>query len=177
VSTDTNQVRQQAADVADSAKQAAQDQVSQATDAGRGAVRRQVDQRSTQIGEQASGVAETLRQTASQLRSDGDAQKARYAQIADQAAGRLEHTGRYLTDADADELLGRAEDAARRQPWLVAAAGLLAGVAAARFMKASSRDRYSQRSRSVYAEQSYRPTRELPPVQPGFPAAAPSHGG
>jgi hypothetical protein len=138
VSTDTEHVRQQAADVAHSAKEAAQEQVTQVADAGRGAVRRQVDQRSTQVGEHASGVAQTLRETAFQLRSSGDAQKARYAQVAEQAADRLERTGRYLSDADADELLGRAEDAARRQPWLFAAAGLLTGVAAARFLKASS---------------------------------------
>jgi len=179
VSTSTEQVRQQAADVAGSAREAAHEQVTQVTDAGRGAVRRQVDQRSTQVGEQASGVAEMLRQTASQLRAEGDVQKTRYAQVAEQAADRLDRTGRYLTDADADELLGRLEDAARRQPWLVAAAGLLTGVAAARFLKASSRDRYEHRYRSVYAEQSYRPTRELAPVEPvggGYPAAGASYG-
>jgi hypothetical protein len=179
VSTDTEHVRQQAADVAHSAKEAAQEQVTQVADAGRGAVRRQVDQRSTQVGEHASGVAQTLRETAFQLRSSGDAQKARYAQVAEQAADRLERTGRYLSDADADELLGRAEDAARRQPWLFAAAGLLTGVAAARFLKASSRERYHQRYRSVYAEQSYRPARELgsaEPVGDGVPIATPSYG-
>jgi len=179
VSTDTEHVRQQAADVADSAKQAAQEQVTQVADAGRGVVRRQVDQRSTQLGEHATGVAHTLRETAFQLRSDGDAQKARYAQVAEQAADRLERTGQYLSDADADELLGRAEDAARRQPWLVAAAGLLTGVATARFLKASSRERYHQRYRSVYAEQSYRPARELGSVEPvgdGVPIATPSNG-
>jgi ElaB/YqjD/DUF883 family membrane-anchored ribosome-binding protein len=180
VSTSTEHVRQQAADVADSAKQAAQEQVGQAADAGRGALRRQVDERSTQAGQQASGVADTLRHTASQLRSEGDPQKARYAQVVDQAADRLERTGRYLTEADADELLGRVEDTARRQPWMVAAAGLLAGIAAARFLKASSRDRYDQRYRTVYAAQSHRPTRELGPVEPvggGYPAAGTRIGG
>jgi hypothetical protein len=179
VSTDTEHVRQQAADVAHSAKEAAQEQVTQVADAGRGAVRRQVDQRSTQVGEHATGVAQTLRETAFQLRSSGDAQKARYAQVAEQAADRLERAGQYLSDADADELLGRAEDAARRQPWLFAAAGLLTGVAAARFLKASSRERYHQRYRSVYAEQSYRPARELgsaEPVGDGVPIATPSYG-
>ncbi len=179
MSTDTEHMRQQAADVADSAKQAAAEQVTQVADAGRGAVRRQVDQRSTQVGEHASGVAEALRQTAFQLRSDGDAGKARYARAADEAADRLERTGRYLSAADADELLGRAEDAARSQPWLVTAAGLLAGIAAARFLKASSRERYEKRYSSVYAQQSYRPPREMGTVEPvggGFQMATPSNG-
>jgi hypothetical protein len=180
VSTQTEQVRQQAADAADSAKQAAQEQVGQVADAGRGAVRQQVDRRSTQLGQHAGGVAETLRQTASQLRTDGDPQKARYAHVADQAADRLERTGRYLTDADADELLGRVEDAARRQPWLVAAAGLLVGAAAARFVKASSGERYHRRTgTTVYQAQTYRQARTLPPAEPvsgGYPAAAPTIG-
>jgi hypothetical protein len=131
-------------------------------------MRRQVDQRSTQAGEQASVVADTLRQTATQLRTDGDGQKVRYAQVADQAADRLERAGRYLTDADADELLGRVEDVARRQPWLIAGAGLLLGIAAARVMKASSTERYYHGPRNIYAEQSVRPRAQLAPV--AYPA-------
>jgi hypothetical protein len=176
MSTETEQRRGQAAEVVDAARQRTQDQLGQAAETGRGVVRRQVDQRSTQAGEQVSAVAETLRRTASQLRSDGDTQQVRYAQVADQAADRLERTGRYLTDADADELLGRVEDVARQQPWLIAGAGLLVGIAAARFMKASSteryyqrpRDMYEQRPRNVYAEQSMRTRAELTPV--AYPA-------
>jgi ElaB/YqjD/DUF883 family membrane-anchored ribosome-binding protein len=169
MSTETKAPKAQAAEVVDAAKQHAQDQLGQAAETGRGAVRRQVDQRSTQAGEQASSVADTLRQTASQLRADGDGQKARYAQVADQAADRLERTGRYLSDADADELLGRVEDVARQQPWLIAGAGLLIGIATARFMKASSRERYyQQQPRNVYAEQSLRPRAELTSV--AYPA-------
>jgi hypothetical protein len=107
----------------------------------RGVIRTQVDQRSTQAGQQARTAAETLRQTASQLREDGDPQKARYAGIADQGADRLERLGGYLTDADADELLTRVETIGRDRPWLVAGSGLVAGLAAARFLKASSRSR------------------------------------
>jgi ElaB/YqjD/DUF883 family membrane-anchored ribosome-binding protein len=124
------------------AKDMAQAQVGQVADKGRGAVRSQVDQRSTQAGSQAQMLADTLRQTASQLRAEGDQQKARYAEIADQGADRLDRVGEYLTNADADEILGKVEDVARRQPWLSAGAGLLVGIAAARVMKASSSQRY-----------------------------------
>ena len=107
------------------------------------ALRTQVDQRSTQAGRQTQTAAETLRQTASQLRLEGDPQKARYARFADQGADRLDQLGGYLTDADADELLARIEAIGRRRPWLVAGGGLVAGLAAARFLKASSRSRYN----------------------------------
>jgi hypothetical protein len=169
MSTDTRSAKEQATEVVDAAKQRTQDQLGEAAETGRGAVRRQVDQRSTQAGEHATAVADTLRQTATQLRSDGDGQKVRYAQAADQAADRLERAGRYLTDADADELLGRVEDVARQQPWLIAGAGVLVGIAAARFMKASSTERYHQRPHSVYAEQSQRPRAQLAPVTPAAP--------
>src|SRR5689334_22076014 len=111
------------------AKDLAQAQVVEAADKGRGALRNQVDQRSTQAGGQAQVLADTLRQTASQLRAEGDQQKARYAGLADQGADRLERVGSYLTSADADQILGKVEDVARRQPWLIAGAGLLVGVA------------------------------------------------
>jgi hypothetical protein len=144
VETETPGTKEQAAQMMGEAKDVAQAQVGQVADKGRGAVRSQVDQRSTQAGSQAQMLADTLRQTASQLRAEGDHQKARYAGIADQGADRLERVGGYLTTADADEILGKVEDVARRQPWLIAGAGLLVGVAAARVMKASSSQRYHQ---------------------------------
>ena len=87
-------------------------------------------------------MAQTLRQTAGQLREGGDRQQAEYARFAEKGAERLENVGRYLTESDADELLAKLEDGARRQPWLVAGFGLLLGIGAARFLKASSGERY-----------------------------------
>jgi ElaB/YqjD/DUF883 family membrane-anchored ribosome-binding protein len=165
VNTTSGGSREQAADVVDAAKQSGQQQVGEVAQKGRGAVRRQVDQRSTQAGEQAASVAETLRQTASQIRTEGDPQKARLASVAEQGADRLERIGAYLTDADADEILDRAENLARQQPWLIAGAGLLVGIAAARFMKASSQERYSRGPRNVYARQATRPIGELRPLE------------
>ena len=110
-----------------------------------GVVRDQVDQRSTQAGEQARGAAHTLRQAAVQARGEGNDQHAR---LAEQGAERLDRLGGYLTDADGDEILWRVEDVARRQPLLVAGAGLLLGIAFARVLKASSSER-AQQSRMV----------------------------
>ena len=41
-----------------------------------------------------------------------------------------------------DQLLRDAEEFARRRPWMVAGMGLVAGLAASRFLKASSERRY-----------------------------------
>jgi hypothetical protein len=144
---DTDQAKTQVADVVDSAREKTQDQAGQAIEKGRGMLRAQIDSRSTQAGQQAASLADTLRQTATQLRASGDEQKARYARLADQGAERLEHAGGYLADSDADELLSKVEDMARQQPWLIAGAGLLVGIAAARFLKASSSERYQRSQR------------------------------
>ena len=56
--------------------------------------------------------------------------------------------GDYLKGASGDRILRDVEDFARRQPMLVAAAGLALGFAASRFLKASSSRRYESGSES-----------------------------
>jgi hypothetical protein len=166
MNTNMEQAREGAGQTAGSVKETAQEQVGEVAEKGRGMLRRQVDERSTMAGRQASSAAETLRQTASQMREQGDPQKARMASFADQGADRLERVGGYLTGADADELLGRAEDLARQQPLLIAGAGLLVGIAAARVLKASSTDRY-YRARPAAPVSGIEPRRpQLSPVVP-----------
>jgi hypothetical protein len=128
------------------AKEALQDHAEQVTQKAKevggtvqDSVREQVDTRSTQAGEQVGSVGEAMRNMGDQLRSQGNDLP---AQLAHQAADRAEQLGRYLRDADADQILRDAEDFGRRQPWVMAAAGLALGVAAARFIKASGRRRY-----------------------------------
>jgi ElaB/YqjD/DUF883 family membrane-anchored ribosome-binding protein len=101
--------------------------------------REQVDQRSTQAGEQVSTTAQALRSTSQQLREQGQEPHAKAAEkVADQA----DRVGRYLTESDADRLLSDAEDFGRRQPMAVVGIGVALGFAASRFLKASSRKRY-----------------------------------
>jgi len=128
------------------AKEALQDHAEQVTQKAKevggtvqDSVRQQVDTRSTQAGEQVGSVGEAMRDMGEQLRSQGNDLP---AQLAQQAADRAEQLGRYLRDADADRILSDVEDFGRRQPWVMAAAGLALGVAAARFIKASGRRRY-----------------------------------
>ena len=120
----------------------AQEQVQEKAEQARGKLREQVDTRSTEIGQQVSGTGEAIREAASQLRQKGQDGP---AQATEQAAEKMEQAGRWLTEADADRILGDVEDFARRQPWAVLAGGLVVGFAASRFLKSSSRDRYASR--------------------------------
>ncbi len=131
-------------------------------------LREQVDQRSTQAGEKVSGTAGDLRSVGEELRNQG---KETPAKLADQAAERTEQLGSYLSESDTDRLLSDLEEFGRRRPWAVLAGGVVVGIAAARFLKASSQSRYQGRARSE------RPTREVqsstPPVIPPGVAVAP----
>ena len=71
--------------------------------------------------------------------------------MVDAVADRSERLGAYLSTANSDRLLRDLEDFARRQPWLVAGAGALAGFLTARFVKASSGSRYAAGTSDRYA--------------------------
>jgi ElaB/YqjD/DUF883 family membrane-anchored ribosome-binding protein len=132
----TEQVQEKAQEVVGQAQEKAQELKGQAS----GQLREQVDQRSTQAGEQLTSLADAMRRTGETLRTEGNDAPAR---VTDTVAQRAESLGSYLRDADADRILHDVEDFARRQPWVVAAGGLVIGMMAARFMKASSSRRYS----------------------------------
>jgi hypothetical protein len=105
----------------------------------RDGLRTQIDTRTTQAGEQVSSTAQAFRTAGEQLRQQGDD---RAASIVEGVAQRGERLGSYLSGARGEDVLREAEDFARRQPWLVAGAGLMLGFVAARFVKATSADRY-----------------------------------
>jgi hypothetical protein len=130
--------KDKASEVAGQAQEKAQEAAGQA----KSRAREQIDQRSTQAGEQVATTAEDLKSVSQTLREQGKEQPAK---MADQAAERVERVGNYLQQSDADQILSDVEDFARRQPWAVVAGGLVLGMAAARFMKASSSQRYQQR--------------------------------
>jgi hypothetical protein len=100
-------------------------------------VRRQLGDRSAAAGEQAVAIGRAMRDMSGQLRSQGNEGAAR---VSEEAADRAERLGRYMRDADGGQILGDAEDFGRRRPWVIAALGVTAGVVAARFLKASSRN-------------------------------------
>jgi ElaB/YqjD/DUF883 family membrane-anchored ribosome-binding protein len=98
-------------------------------------LRTELDNRSTQAGEQVSSTAAAFRRVGEELRGE---QKDGPARLADQVADRAERVGRYLTESDGERILRDLEQFARRRPWLVAVTGAAAGFLASRFVKASA---------------------------------------
>jgi hypothetical protein len=137
--------QQAAGQAQEKAQQAAgetQEKAQQAAGQVQDKMRDQLDQRSTQLAEQVHEQASDLRSVSAALRDQG---KDKPAETVDRLAGYAEQAGRYLRDKDADAMLGDAEDLGRQKPALVAAAAVALGFAASRFLKASSRKRYSAR--------------------------------
>jgi len=120
----------------------AQEKAQQAAAKAQDTLQQQVDQRAKQAGEKVSTTADDVRSVAEELRKQG---KDGPAKLADQAAEQAEKVGSYLSGAAPDQMLHDVEDFGRRRPWALLAGGLVAGAVAARFLKASSRNRYQGR--------------------------------
>jgi hypothetical protein len=111
-----------------------------AVNQGKSFLGKQVDERSTVIGQQIGSLAQDLRNVGDQLRESGTVGAA--AGYVDQGAQIVDKLATYLQDADSDRLIGDLENYARRQPWAIAGAALVLGFAASRFLKTSSSRRY-----------------------------------
>jgi hypothetical protein len=126
-----------AEDAKEAAKEKGQEVRTQASDR----LRQEVDQRSTQAGEQVQTFAQTMRRTASELRAQGQQGQ---SGLLDQVATRAEQLGGYLTQADPDQFLEqvktsgtRALDFVRQQPLVVAVGGLGVGILGSRLLRRS----------------------------------------
>ena len=117
----------------------AQEKAREAAGQARGRMSEEVNRRSTQAGEQVNSSAGDARSVADELRKQGKDAPARYVE---QAADRAERLGGYLQESDGDRILRDVEGFARRNPWAIAAGGLVVGFAASRMLKASSGERY-----------------------------------
>jgi len=168
---DDGVVGQASAKVQDAAS-TAQEKASELTSEGKSRLAEQLDQRTTDAGAQARSVAQALRSSTDQLQQDGNTQA---ASVANRAAEQIERIGSYLEQHGGDDLLRDVENFARRRPWMIAGAGLLVGITASRFLKASSEKRYSAytgsagyrspRAYGAYGE--YGGSRDLPQVAGG----------
>jgi ElaB/YqjD/DUF883 family membrane-anchored ribosome-binding protein len=155
----------------------AQEKAREAAGKAQEGLRQQLDQRTTHAGEQVSTTAQDLRSVGEELRKQG---KDTPAKLADRAAEQTEKVGSYLKDNGPDKMLEDVEDFGRQRPWAVLAGGLAVGMLAARFLKASSRNRYQQRNGARPTAQVPPPPRRTavepvatpppPPAQPGPPA-------
>jgi hypothetical protein len=151
-----------------------QDKAQEAVGKAQGALREQIEQRSSQAGEKVGDTAQDLRSVSDELRNQG---KETPAKLADRAAERAEQVGSYLRESNGDKLLEDVEDLGRRQPLVALAGGLAVGLVAARFLKASSQSRYRSRTGSEGLTREMHetpPTRRDPVPPPSVPAAAPS---
>lgn len=136
----TNDVVDQAQGKVHEAADQAREKASQAKEQGRSLLRDQVEERSSQAGQQLHSTVQDLRTVGEQLRQQG---KETPARIADQVADRGEQVAQYLRTTDGERLLRDVEQFARRQPWAVIAGGITLGFVASRFLKSSSSKRYS----------------------------------
>ena len=118
----------------------AQQKASELKEQGRSKLSETLDERTTQAGGQARQVAQVLRRSGEQLREQGEGQQV--AGVAEGAADRVERLGGYLERTSGDEFLRDAENFARQRTWMVAGIGVMVGLAASRFLKASSERRY-----------------------------------
>lgn len=132
-------VRERAASTMEEAASATQDKAMELRSRGADQLRQQLDTRTTDVGREARSVAQALRQSGENLRGEG---KSQAASVTTGTADRVERLAQYLERVDGDQLLRDAEQFARRRPWLVAGASLVAGLLASRVMKASSERRY-----------------------------------
>jgi ElaB/YqjD/DUF883 family membrane-anchored ribosome-binding protein len=133
-------VEQASSQVQDAAS-TAQEKAGELKEQGRNKLGETLDQRTNQAGGEARKMAQALRQSGEQLREQGESGQA--VAVTEGAADRVERLGGYLEQTSGDALLRDAEDFARRRPWMVAGIGLAAGLAASRFLKASSERRYA----------------------------------
>jgi hypothetical protein len=157
----TGKAQEKAQDAAGQAQEKAQQAAGQARDR----VRAEVDTRSTQAGEQAETVANDVRSVGQHLRAEG---KEKPAELADKAAARVADLGDYLKRSDGDAILRDVERFGRDKPWAVMAGGVVLGIAASRFLKASSSRRYREQesSANLPARRADVNRDVLPPVQP-----------
>jgi hypothetical protein len=117
----------------------AQEKAQEAGAVARERIRSQLDERTTQAGERVDGAASDMRSVAEELRRQGKEQP---AQAVEQVAQRVERIGGYLRSSDAERMLHDLEGLGRRKPWAIALGGAALGLAASRFLKASSTQRY-----------------------------------
>lgn len=119
----------------------AQEKASELREQGSARLRDQFDERSTKAGSQVRSLAAALRRTGNDLSNEGNSNA---SQLTTQAADRIERVGSYLEQKSGDELMRDVERVVRRRPWMLAGLGMFVGVAAARFVKASSEQRYDE---------------------------------
>ena len=106
-----------------------------------GYVSKQIESRFAESGRRIRTTAQTLRTVAQELRDDPTTSAG--ADFAERGADFIDRVGSYFEETDLETMMGDAEAFSLRQPLIVAAAGITAGILASRLLKATA----SRRSR------------------------------
>ena len=138
--TDREGLVGQASTQVQEAASTAQEKTGELKEQGKRKLGETLEDRTKDAGAQAQKFAQALRRSGEQLSNEGEGQQV--AGLAQDAAAQIERFGGYLERTSGSELVRDMENFARRRPWIVAGIGLLAGLAASRFLKASSERRY-----------------------------------
>jgi hypothetical protein len=156
----TQSVKEVATQVKNQATDATQKAVSQLKEHGQRAVSEQKDRTATTL----SDVGSALQNAADRLRQDHDDNIASYI---DAMAGMSTRAGSYLRDADVSSLVGDLQSVARRNPGLFLGGMFVAGLAVARFAKASRPQTPSRPQGQPRGQAPYQPPTYQPPMPGG----------
>jgi hypothetical protein len=132
-------VAQQAKEQAKNLANEAKDQTVRVAEQARDHVHQLVDQQKGQAADRLGSLAGALREAGRKL-NEGE-QSGDFGRYADRAAQQVERLSTYLRDNDLRGFVRDTEDFARRRPEVFLGGALLAGLALARFLKASSPNR------------------------------------
>lgn len=128
-----DQAKDKAGQAVDQAKQKGTQVMDQARDQIRSTVSTQKETAADSLG----SVANALRQSVDNLRTE---EHSRAAGLLESAAGAVESASTYLRDHDVEDLTRQVEDFGRRQPALFLGAAFALGFMAARFLKSGTGD-------------------------------------
>ncbi len=137
---------EQAKQQSQQALQQTQQKATQAADQVRQKAKSQLATQKERAAGTLESVAQALHQTGQQLREQDQGSIGQYA---DEAADRVERFSGHLRERNVDQLVGQAEDFARRQPALFVGGAFALGLLGARFLKSSSQgEGYSSEGRA-----------------------------
>ena len=175
----TEQARQQTGQLARQARQ----QAGQLASRGSEQVKSQLANQKHQAAQRMSPLQTALRETAHQLRSQGQDPIAQYA---DRATDQVERFSGYLRETDVDEIIDEVRSLARRRPALFLSGAAALGFLATRFLKSSSQEEEGDGGseegsgyRAISGEEEPHRVQEVPyqvreegysPTRPGPPA-------
>lgn len=129
----TQQAKQQGKQLTRQARQ----QAGELATRGSEQVKTQLANQKHEASQRLTPIQTALRETAQQLRKQGQGSVAGYA---DQASDQVERFSGYLRETEVDEMVDEARDFARNRPALFLGGALALGFLATRFLKSSSQE-------------------------------------